>query len=104
MNLQNEAIEIQKILHQDYKTYWEETEAIKTYLESRFKALGLYDVSQCNELLADEKCDKLIHELDNYARNYDNYDYGLPTGVEDDDPQLKEMRLLVKNWFKANCG
>ncbi len=44
MDLQNEAIEIQKIFHQDYKTYWEETEAIKAHLEARFKALGLYDV------------------------------------------------------------
>ena len=44
MDLQNEAIEIQKIFHQDYKTYWEETEAIKAHLEARFKALG---VSKC---------------------------------------------------------
>jgi hypothetical protein len=46
MDLQNEAIEIQKIFHQDYKTYGEETEAIKAHLEARFKALGLYDVSK----------------------------------------------------------
>jgi hypothetical protein len=47
MDLQNEAIELQKVFHQDYKTYWEETEAIKAHLEARFKALGLYDVSKC---------------------------------------------------------
>ena len=46
MDLQNEAIELQKVFHQDYKTYWEETEAIKAHLEARFKALGLYDVSK----------------------------------------------------------
>lgn len=34
MDLQTKAIELQKIFHQDYKTYWEETEAIKKYLES----------------------------------------------------------------------
>lgn len=45
MDLQNEAIELQKVFHQDYKTYWEETEAIKAHLEARLKALGLYDVS-----------------------------------------------------------
>ena len=41
MNFQNEAIELQKVFHQDYKTYWEETEAIKAHLEARFKSLGL---------------------------------------------------------------
>lgn len=46
MDLQNEAIELQKVFHRDYKTYWEETEAIKAHLEARFKALGLYDVSK----------------------------------------------------------
>jgi len=38
---QNEAIELQKIFHKGYKTYWEETEAIKSHLEKRFKELGL---------------------------------------------------------------
>lgn len=51
MDLQNEAIELQKVFHQDYKTYWEETEAIKAHLEARIKALGLYDVSQRSELV-----------------------------------------------------
>ena len=51
MDLQNEAIELQKVFHQDYKTYWEETEAIKTHLEARFKALGLCDVVGQSEQL-----------------------------------------------------
>ena len=51
MDLQNEAIELQKVFHKDYKTYWEETEAIKAHLEARFKALGLYDVAKRSEQL-----------------------------------------------------
>ena len=47
MDLQNEAIELQKIFHKEYKTYWEETEAIKAHLEARFKALNIDDVSKC---------------------------------------------------------
>lgn len=74
------------------------------YIEELEKQLALCVVSQRSELLADEKCNDLIHELDNYARNYDNYDYGLPTGIDDDNTELKEMRLLVNNWFKANCS
>lgn len=46
MDLQNEAIELQKVFYKDYKTYWEETKAIKAHLEARFKALGLYNVSK----------------------------------------------------------
>ena len=34
----NHAIELQKIFHKDYKTYWEETEAIKKYLESKISS------------------------------------------------------------------
>ena len=57
MDLQNEAIELQKVFHQDYKTYWEETEAIKAHLEARFKALGLYDVvGQSEQLVICKKC------------------------------------------------
>ena len=59
MDLQNEAIELQKVFHQDYKTYWEETEAIKAHLEARFKALGLYDVVGRSEQLV---CD--LNKLD----------------------------------------
>lgn len=89
------------------KPEWTNKLIVQTWIkanEHKLKNLFIPGVSQQRELLDDKKCDKLIHELDNYARNYDNYDYGLPTGVEDDDPQLKEMRLLVKNWVKANCG
>jgi len=34
MDIQTKAIELQKIFHKGYKTYWEETEAIKKFLET----------------------------------------------------------------------
>jgi len=50
MDLQSEAIELQKIFHKDYKTYWEETEAIKNHLEARFKALNIQNVKPKGKL------------------------------------------------------
>jgi len=60
MDLQSEAIELQKIFHKDYKTYWEETEAIKNHLEARFKALNIQNVSVSVFCVTDEISECII--------------------------------------------
>ena len=88
MDLQNEAIELQKVFHQDYKTYWEETEAIKTHLEARFKALGLYDVST--------RLSQMITELDNKVMNT-TYDDGEHLAWDKDDIRCMQRTLQLLN-------
>jgi hypothetical protein len=41
---------------------------------------------------SDEQIDNLIRELDEYARDYDYYEYGLPTH----DEHMDNMRNIVK--------
>jgi len=43
--------------------------------------------------LSDDIIDSIIIELDNYARNFDSYDYGLPTHT---NSHIEEMRNIVK--------
>ena len=88
MDLQNEAIEIQKIFHKDYKTYWEETEAIKVHLEARLKALGLYDVST--------RLSQMITDLDNKTMNT-NYDDGEHLAWDKDDIRCMQRTLQILN-------
>ena len=45
MKLPIEAIEIQKITNNNYKTYHEETEAIQAYLDKQEKAFSLHVVT-----------------------------------------------------------
>lgn len=54
---------------------------------------------KCNGVLAhgisrlsDEQIDSIIYKLDKYARDYDGYEYGLPTHSE----HIQNMRILVK--------
>ncbi len=42
--------------------------------------------------LSDEQIDSIINNLDEYARDYDGYEYGLPTHGE----HIENMRILVK--------
>lgn len=42
--------------------------------------------------LSDEKIDNIIYELDEYARDYDGYEYGLPTHGE----HIEKMRHIVR--------
>ena len=42
--------------------------------------------------LSDEQIDIIINNLDKYARDYDGYEYGLPTHGE----HIENMRILVK--------
>ena len=53
------------------------------------KALNKTDVIS---RLSDEKIDNIIYELDEYARDYDGYEYGLPTHGE----HIENMRHIVK--------
>ena len=77
---------------------------LDAYVEKMKQALSIAIVSHQRELLADEKCDKLLQDLDEYARNYDGYEYGLPINFTDDTGELDEQRFLIKEWFKANCS
>lgn len=38
---------------------------------------------------------KLLERLDKHARDYDSYEYGLPTY----DPELAKMREVVYQWL-----
>ena len=51
----------------------------KQIVQEYEKQLNISDVIS---RLSDDKIDNIIHELDEYARNYDNYEYGLPTHGE----------------------
>jgi hypothetical protein len=52
MDIETKAIELQKIFQQGHKTYWEETEAIKKYLETTEPVdVVLANVMQQRELL-----------------------------------------------------
>ena len=42
--------------------------------------------------LSDEQIDSIINNLDEYARDYDVYEYGLPRYGE----HIENMRILVK--------
>ncbi len=41
--------------------------------------------------------DKLINDLDSSARDYDGYEYGLPTHEGD---HLFKMRMIILEWLK----
>lgn len=59
MKLPIDAIEIQKITNKNYKTYYEETEAIQSYIDKQEKAFSLNVVSHQREQL-----ETVIKELD----------------------------------------
>lgn len=46
-------------------------------------------------------CDELLNALDEYARDYDSYDYGLPIGFVDSDDEMNEQREIVKKLFHS---
>ena len=54
----------------------------------------LADAISC---LSDEQIDSIIYKLDEYAMNYDGYEYGLPTHGE----YIKNMRILVKKFLNS---
>jgi hypothetical protein len=54
----------------------------------------LADVISC---LSDEQIDSIIYNLDEYARDYDGYEYGLPTHGE----HIENMRILVKQFLNS---
>lgn len=45
-----------------------------------------------NDKELDEIIDKILYDLDEYAQNYDEYEYGLPTYGE----HLLNMRKIIK--------
>ena len=47
--------------------------------------------------LSDEQIDSIIYNLDEYARDYDGYEYGLPTHGE----HIENMRILVKQFLNG---
>lgn len=47
--------------------------------------------------LSDEHIDSIIYNLDEYARDYDGYEYGLPTHGE----HIENMRVLVKQFLNG---
>lgn len=47
--------------------------------------------------LSDEHIDSIIYKLDEYARNYNGYEYGLPTY----DEHIENMRILVKQFLNG---
>ena len=49
-------------------------------------------VSGC---LSDNEIDEIIYSLDSYARDYDHYEYGLPTY----DDKMIEMRQIVRTFL-----
>ncbi len=66
--------ELKQIAENRYEQSWQpelQKAAFIDGAEALFKLLRISDVSQQRELLADEKCDKLLQDLDEYARNYD---------------------------------
>ena len=54
----------------------------------------LADVIGC---LSDEQIDSIIYNLDEYARDYNGYEYGLPTHGE----HIENMRILVKQFLNS---
>lgn len=56
--------------------------------------LNIAGVISC---LSDEKIEAIIYELDEYARGYDGYEYGLPTHGE----HIANMRILVKQFLNS---
>ena len=47
--------------------------------------------------LSDGQIDSIIYTLDEYARDYDGYEYGLPTHSE----HIDNMRILVKQFLNS---
>lgn len=47
--------------------------------------------------LSDEQIDSIIYNLDEYARDYDGYEYGLPVHGE----HIENMRILVKQFLNG---
>lgn len=54
----------------------------------------LADVISC---LSDEQIDSIIYNLDEYARDYNGYEYGLPIYAE----HIENMRILVKQFLNS---
>ena len=46
-----------------------------------------------------KQIDDLLSQLDEFAREYDSYDYGLPIHFKDTDNKLNDLRLIIKNWL-----
>lgn len=55
---------------------------------------GCFD---CPFNLSDEQIDSIIYNLDEYARDYDSCEYGLPTHGE----HIENMRILVKQFLNG---
>jgi len=55
---------------------------------------GVKSAQNKNTSLSDDKIDNIIDKLDDYARNYNHYEYGLPT------QNLEEMRVLIRELLK----
>ena len=75
------------------------TEAIKILNEkddtnNESKALNMHIVNVSD-------FDELLTSLNNYAKSYDPYEYGLPIGFVDSDVELNEQREIVKQWFHS---
>lgn len=62
--------------------------------QSETKALSIADVISS---LSDDHIDSIIYKLDEYARNYNGYEYGLPTY----DEHIENMRILVKQFLNG---
>ena len=54
----------------------------------------LADVISC---LSDEQIDSIIYNLDEYARDFDWFEYGLPKHEE----HMENMRILVKQFLNS---
>ncbi len=70
-----------------------------TFLCGRFKDQyqGKHAESQREKEITPEMIDELLESLDDYARVYDHYEYGLPIGFTDEEPL--ELREIVRNWI-----
>lgn len=50
----------------------------------------------------DKELDELLSALDEIARDYDSYEYGLPMhNTDEDDSPLNKMRGAVLSWLAA---
>jgi hypothetical protein len=47
----------------------------------------------------DQKIDELLYNLDDIARTYDEWDFGLP--MDSDGEQMKLMRQAVLQWLET---
>lgn len=94
MDSQTKAIELQKIFHKGYKTYWEETEAIIKYLES----IEIVDVALDDVRLSLQEFEKAKRIA--YLQGVTEYTIWadcVPNGNEICDKYQKELERLLSN-------